>query len=171
MHVGYQAAPVLERLAKRIPAGQRFRPRIDVRVADAFVFRPGRDQAPAHELHRRLVSFVVNYRGKLCRRDVVTRREKRHARHDDANQFDQLAKIFRRRVSSAHGFEINREWCRSKKIFYDGLMEQVFDLHSLRDDALFNQSLHQHMKPFTRHLNRAWLEQWIFACFLDEPVV
>ena len=37
---GNQTAPVLERLAKRIPAGQRFRPRIDVRIAVAFVFRP-----------------------------------------------------------------------------------------------------------------------------------
>jgi hypothetical protein len=38
----------------------------------------------------------------LCRRDIVTRRKKRHPRHDDAHQFDQLAKILRRRISSAH---------------------------------------------------------------------
>jgi len=50
---------VLELLAKRIPAGQRFRPRIDMRVADAFVLRPGWNQTPAHELHRGLVAVVV----------------------------------------------------------------------------------------------------------------
>ena len=38
----------------------------------------------------------------MTRRDVVARRKKRRTRHDDANEFDQLVKIFRRRVSSAH---------------------------------------------------------------------
>ena len=37
---GNQAASVLERFAGRIPAGQRFRPRIDVRAANTFNFRP-----------------------------------------------------------------------------------------------------------------------------------
>src|ERR1035438_1661971 len=50
-----QTAPMLERLTKRIAAGQRFRPRIDVRAADAFIFRPGRNQPPAHEFHRWLM--------------------------------------------------------------------------------------------------------------------
>src|SRR5450631_7512 len=50
---------MLERLAERIAAGQRFRPRINVGVADAFIFRPGRNQPPAHDLHRRLVVVVV----------------------------------------------------------------------------------------------------------------
>jgi hypothetical protein len=59
---GNQAARMLERLAKSIPAGQRFRPRIDARVADAFIFRPGWNHAPAHEFHRGLVAFVVNHR-------------------------------------------------------------------------------------------------------------
>ena len=98
---------MLERLTKRIPAGQRFRPRIDVRVADAFVFRPGRNQPPTHELHRWLAFVIENYRRELCRRDVVARREKRHPRHDDADEFDQLAKIFRRRVSSAHDAKVS----------------------------------------------------------------
>ena len=42
---GNQAAPMLERLAERIPAGQRFRPRIDVRVADAFIFLSPRTES------------------------------------------------------------------------------------------------------------------------------
>ena len=100
---GNQAARMLERLAKSIPAGQRFRPRIDARVADAFIFRPGWNHAPAHEFHRGLVAFVVNHRRKLRRRDVVTRPKNWHPRHDDANEFDQLGKIFCRYVSSAHG--------------------------------------------------------------------
>jgi hypothetical protein len=32
----------------------------------------------------------------------VTRREKRHPRHDDTHQFDQLAKILRRCITPAH---------------------------------------------------------------------
>ena len=48
------------------------------------------------------VYYDALYRAHLRRRDVVARREKRHARHDDANEFDQLGKIFRRRVSSTH---------------------------------------------------------------------
>ena len=48
------------------------------------------------------MTFHVNHRRKLRRRDVVARRKNRRTRHDDANEFDQLVKIFRRRVSSAH---------------------------------------------------------------------
>jgi hypothetical protein len=48
------------------------------------------------------MTLHVNHRRKLRRRDIVARRKKRRTRHDDANEFDQLVKIFRRRVSSAH---------------------------------------------------------------------
>ena len=48
------------------------------------------------------MTFHENHRRKLRRRDVVARREKRDSRHDDANELNQLVKIFRRRVSSAH---------------------------------------------------------------------
>ena len=80
-----QATPMLERLAKSRAAWQRFRPRIDVGVANAFILRPGRNQAPAHELHRGLVVFVVNHRRKLRRCDVVARAKERHA-HDGIHQ-------------------------------------------------------------------------------------
>ena len=45
---------------------------------------------------------MENHRRELRRRDVVARPEKRHPRHHDADQFDQLAEIFRRCVSPAH---------------------------------------------------------------------
>jgi hypothetical protein len=39
-----QAPPILERLTKRRPAFNRLRPRIDERIADTFILRPGRNQ-------------------------------------------------------------------------------------------------------------------------------
>jgi hypothetical protein len=51
---------------------------------------------------------VCGQHGHLRRRDIVARREKWHARHDDTNEFDQLAKIFRRCVSSAHALNGSR---------------------------------------------------------------
>jgi hypothetical protein len=37
---GNQASAVFERLTEGIAALQRFRPRIDMRAADTFIFRP-----------------------------------------------------------------------------------------------------------------------------------
>jgi len=43
----YQAPPMLERLAKGRPAFYRFRPRIDQRIARAFILRPKGNQNPS----------------------------------------------------------------------------------------------------------------------------
>ena len=50
-------------------------------------------------------------------------------------------------------------------------MEQVFNLHSLRYDTRPDKRFEQGIEPFTRHLNCAGLEPWIFTFFLNDPVV
>jgi hypothetical protein len=72
------------------------------------------------------VPVVVNHRRKLRRRDVVARPKKWHPRHDDANQFGQLGKIFRRRVSSAHD--------RSADLCF--LPFHIIEMHCLHDQFI-----------------------------------
>ena len=72
------------------------------------------------------------------------------------------------------GFNLKKRSSMMVKLkngFNDGLMELVFHFDLLRYDAHFNKCLKQGVKPFTRHLNCARLEQRIFTLFLNEVVV
>jgi len=115
-----QAPPGLVRLPKRRPALNRLRPRIDQGIADALVLRPGWNQTPPHQFHRRPKAILVKHWRELCRRDVVARPKKWHPRHDDADQFDQLAEIFCRRITSAHAHRLSHardNACPTEKFF------------------------------------------------------
>ncbi len=78
--------------------------------------RSGRHQSPPHQFHRRqrwcalrCGALMENHRRHLRRRDVVTRTEERYPRHDDADQLDQLAEIFRCCVTPAHASTISQD--------------------------------------------------------------
>ena len=75
-------------------------------VAEGFIFRPGRDQTPAHGFQNGLSVFPDEDRGLGARGEIVARL-KVHDLADEPDEFFQLGQVLGNGVSAAHGGKIN----------------------------------------------------------------